>query len=1401
MRRIHIFLPLVLFSAIILGLAGCRLLNPADSENGVVPTTPQQGAANVAVRFVVPGPGNSSSVSNSIRLSDTVTTQVECRLWLANPGNRNNPFTLLTRLVDVTGGTAEVGFSGLTVSPVLIQIRIVNGNHQGWSDFHGAQDLVTGNNTVDVVPPGCRLPQDIIANALQAILQVADLMEVAPQNMVATIQKGVPADLTASDSYLVAEEKFIISVRPATFFRFAIQDGQLACQDGTGTEVWKQTATQLLGTGKETFVPLAVLRQPFGTGSFGFVLWRSADGTEQLLSRVSVANPPVVSGTFSLTGAIRSLLVWNDGNIFIGGSHQMGTTNYPFVCKWSGTTQAGIDGAGSPSNLVWLRPFTAQTSNSPKPVDSLVFNGVDKITANVFCSAITAFVPIRLLVSDGTPQDNFPTSKPNIPPIIEIIQPASGTHFNIGQPIDIVASAADLDGNVWQVSFYRGSILLIDDPDAPFSFTWNNAPDGKHILKAVAVDDKSGRGYSLEIPVTVGTGNPAPQIVSQNPLRDAPNVALNATVVLNFDVAMDHLSFAGANFSVKQTSDNTPVTGTMVWSNATSTLTFTPDQQLKPATNYTVTVSSNVTNAAGTPLGTNVSWGFTTVSTQLAVQSKSPDANATDVKVTASVTVTFGEVLDQSSFSTTKFALTANQTAVDVVLTFSDDGKTAILTPRAALGSDTLYSVFLSGQVKGTSGSVLGTDQTWTFRTAPYPVLVNWTPVTNVTLAPLNSKVVLTFTTEMDPSTFNDNTFTLKVGETQVQGTIMFDDAKRVMTFTPNQSLSYNTTYVAFVSQTVKNYGAVPLPTSHTWNFTTIAEPGVNTDDLRVSEVSTSENGVCWIEIYNGTSVTKNLSDYQMNAYSLPSTGGTFENKTYNLPSLSIPAKSYALLVANSNARILSGPGLAVIKTGDGYIPQWYEGSGFVELLLNGQTVDFVRFGSSSQEPSTNGTWNGGSAPTLPFGSNDVLNKSLARNQALDDSNWGTDWTVKQFATPGGPNDVDTDADNDGDGIPDANEASGKTFIGLPLYDWGARPNQTDVFMHICHMDASPVAEANKPGMIPTEAALDKVAAAFAPHSKPNLIKMHFDVGTLIQKYNLDNKSHQISYSEFIYLGNAPSNQQDLYYLKSQHLPLAKRQIFYFCIFGCKDNSGATGMGEVDGNDFYLALGGTDYSNTDLTKRANYITNSQASTLMHEFGHNLGLHHGGGDETNYKPSYRSIMNYLYSGLGLPPLNHEREGDRYYHKKFEADNFDWTTSIWGQTYFNGEGTTWDQLENGPYSSTFILDFSSGSGTGLNEASISETEGIGYSPTMGVDYNGNGNRTDTLPNTDVNFSGTVDGSLGDYNDWQAINLVFSKKSQGASNRLRTGRRPGTPVFAVDDYQQVADETGFFFKEGKR
>ncbi len=74
-----------------------------------------------------------------------------------------------------------------------------------------------------------------------------------------------------------------------------------------------------------------------------------------------------------------------------------------------------------------------------------------------------------------------------------------------------------------------------------------------------------------------------------------------------------------------------------------------------------------------------------------------------------------------------------------------------------------------------------------------------------------------------------------------------------------------------------------------------------------------------------------------------------------------------------------------------------------------------------------------------------------------------------------------------------------------------------------------------------------------------------------------------------------------------------------------------TGVGDFRGGDLMITLGGFRDTN-DHPVGTPFM---QASTLLHELGHTFGLRHGGGPlEPNCKPTYLSVMNYLYQLRGL-----------------------------------------------------------------------------------------------------------------------------------------------------------------------
>lgn len=221
----------------------------------------------------------------------------------------------------------------------------------------------------------------------------------------------------------------------------------------------------------------------------------------------------------------------------------------------------------------------------------------------------------------------------------------------------------------------------------------------------------------------------------------------------------------------------------------------------------------------------------------------------------------------------------------------------------------------------------------------------------------------------------------------------------------------------------------------------------------------------------------------------------------------------------------------------------------------------------------------------------------------------------------------------------------------------------------------------------------------------------------------------------------------------------ARWLVYHYAIFADSIPSrDHLGKGEFGGNDFYAILGNSS------TRAGNSA--DQAAVLMHELGHNLGLQHGGADESNFKPNYYSIMNYTWS---FKPGHPE--------------------------YQFGFAQGWR------------LDYSRVTLLPLNESALLEPLGFGGDPNllvpigpvfeppltlevldlvaMGgeIDLNGDGDTNDSVNRninfiTDENGDGVIDGedelknleegpTLVGYVDWSRLKYNFTASSNFASN----------------------------------
>lgn len=527
--------------------------------------------------------------------------------------------------------------------------------------------------------------------------------------------------------------------------------------------------------------------------------------------------------------------------------------------------------------------------------------------------------------------------------------------------------------------------------------------------------------------------------------------------------------------------------------------------------------------------------------------------------------------------------------------------------------------------------------------------------------------------------------------------------------------------------------------------------------DILISEVSTCYyvDIDCWFEIYNPTASPISLNNYTVKSYGRDWSNATYPLTSFTLPTISIPSGGYAIVSGNYSSR--SQIGTQNIKIRNGSITPYWQGGGFIELLKAGYTVDFVVFGNISVSPTTTGKWNGANVAALPFSATSY-GKSIVRiyPRTADTNTYSSqDWTSVDWATPAGRNDIPAGTlDSDGDGIPDSAEISGGTFAGIDLYAMGARTSQKDIFIEIDQMNST------DPGVIVRKEALQKVYDVFAAKS----IKVHFDAGNLfnsdfsVNDFNLGQGNNIVTYEPCATLNQTTcssntSYRRSLYDWKDENMDLRRRSVFHYALFAnsqlANGSAGSSGVAEFVGNDLIISLGGWGLS-TSNTSNTNKLINFQASTLMHELGHNLGLDHGGNESTNYKPNYYSVMNYLYQLNGLDP-------DPKSITAFQR---------WRKDKGDGSPTICNLVAS-PCGSVdqFIMNYSDGTSINLVESSLSESLNIGRGANSGAyaDWNLNGSLTNSSLSIDLNADSML-STLTDYDDWSNLTFPFARNASG-------------------------------------
>jgi hypothetical protein len=151
-----------------------------------------------------------------------------------------------------------------------------------------------------------------------------------------------------------------------------------------------------------------------------------------------------------------------------------------------------------------------------------------------------------------------------------------------------------------------------------------------------------------------------------------------------------------ARFSLV-TQDGIPVAGQADWEQNGATFVFRPEEALKPATEYQLTLKNGVTDELGFELAETVVHSYATPP-MLGLPLPIPES--TEVALDSEIRVPFARPMDKASVEAGVEILPA----LDAVVTWDQD--TLVLTPRGGLAPETVYQVSLNADIRDATGSL-----------------------------------------------------------------------------------------------------------------------------------------------------------------------------------------------------------------------------------------------------------------------------------------------------------------------------------------------------------------------------------------------------------------------------------------------------------------------------------------------------------------------------------------------------------------------------------------------------------------------------------------------------------------------------------------------------------------------
>lgn len=370
----------------------------------------------------------------------------------------------------------------------------------------------------------------------------------------------------------------------------------------------------------------------------------------------------------------------------------------------------------------------------------------------------------------------------------------------------------------------------------------------------------AGCGGSDPVLGTPGAGR-APTISSTTPANSTPavtGVATNSSVFVTFGQPMAPATINTSSFTLACPA-GTPVTASVSYDAATQVATLTPTAALSPNTLCVASVTPAAQTTAGFGMPSPYTWSFTTTgsadATRPTVSVTTPADAAPAVPNNTRVSATFSEAMNPTTLNASSFTLTNTTlgTAVTGSVSYSVASRTATFTPTtpALLPDNTLFTATLTTAATDLAGNALAgtsaalpaaSDHVWTFTTSAVsdstaPTVSTINPPDGDTAVCLTRVVSATFSEPMNAGTLNNSSFVVSNNGVAVAGTVSYDAASQVASFTTTSAAGFapSTAFVVTIesgASGVMDLAGNALAADRVWGFTTGTTPCSGTVNL-----------------------------------------------------------------------------------------------------------------------------------------------------------------------------------------------------------------------------------------------------------------------------------------------------------------------------------------------------------------------------------------------------------------------------------------------------------------------------------------------------------------------------------------------------------------------------------------